>query len=308
MTVTSDPALRCSAWTRAQSVDPTGSAGEYRGFVLLEVPLPWPHDIGEIPEMAAVAAAVAGGDLRLQALVPADPSQPRRVVVHRPEAGAQEGWFSRYQRVEADAGPDPAATVAYLLQSRSPEGAPGADRWDLLVCTHGRRDVCCGSQGTELAGELSVPGRLAPGVRLWRTSHTGGHRFAPTFLLLPQGTMWAYADAPLVDQVLERSVPFAEVAGRYRGCAGLGPAPVQALERAVLERTGWDLLDASRRGFPTGETAADGSGRYRLEAAWAAWEATIGPGRTLPVPECMHPLSDARKTSTEWVVSDLQEL
>ena len=51
-------------------------------------------------------------------------------------------------------------------------------------------DRCCGSLGTALAQELLAdPLQLGDDVRVWRTSHTGGHRFAPTALVLPQGTV-----------------------------------------------------------------------------------------------------------------------
>lgn len=303
MTVTSAPALRCSAWTRSQSVDPVGSAGWYRGFVLVEVPLPWPRDISEVPALRPLTTALDGQGLRVQALVPTDTDRPGRLVVHAPgDPDRTAGWFSGYRRTQADVGPDPAATVGELLRADPPSGG-GDPVQDLLVCTHGRRDVCCGSQGTELVSDLSSSGRLPTGVGLRRTSHTGGHRFAPTFLLLPQGTMWAYADLEFVEQVLHRSVPFNEVAPRYRGCAGIGPAPVQALERAVLAEVGWDLLDRRRRGYATGE---DGGTRFRLEADGGCWEATVRAGRRVPVPECMRPLSEARKTATEWGVSDLR--
>ena len=52
---------------------------------------------------------------------------------------------------------------------------------DILVCTHGARDACCGKFGygfyVEMRGLAAVRG---DGVRVWRTSHLGGHRFAPT--------------------------------------------------------------------------------------------------------------------------------
>lgn len=297
MTVTTAPPLRCSAWTRSQSVDPVGSAGHYRGFVLVETPLPWPRDIGEIAALQPVAALAQGRGFRLQALVPAAADAPRRVVVHA--ATGPDGWFGGYRRIEAPAGPDLVATVEELIGSAA---AAPAGPGDLLVCTHGRRDVCCGAQGTELARDLIDFGRLGDGVSVRRTSHTGGHRFAPTFLLLPQGTMWAYADLEMVSRVVRRSVPFADVAAHYRGCAGVGPAPIQALERAVLAEVGWDLLDRPRRGF-----ASDaGADRFRLETGGGSWEATVRPGRTVAVPECMKPLAEARKSEREWVVSDLR--
>ncbi len=309
MTVTTDSAVRCSTWTREQSVDPVGTAGSYRGYVLIELPLPWPRDIGQVDEVEAAAALTAGLGYRIQALVPRAGSTERRLILHTATPSDEGAGFDRYTRIEAAAGDDPAATLAAMLQQTAvpvPDGA-GGQPVDLLVCTHGRRDVCCGSLGTELALEVAERAASRPGVSLWRTSHTGGHRFAPTFLVLPQGSAWAYADHQLIDAVLDRSVPFRDVADRYRGCAGLGPAPVQALEREVLRQVGWELMDQPRRGFATGEAAAHGA-LYRLEARGGAWEAVVGHGRTVAVPDCMRPLSEARKTETEWTVSDLRSL
>jgi hypothetical protein len=53
----------------------------------------------------------------------------------------------------------------------------------LLVCANGRRDLCCALRGRPIALELEA---LRPG-RVWECTHTGGHRFAPTGVLLPQG-------------------------------------------------------------------------------------------------------------------------
>ena len=90
---------------------------------------------------------------------------------------------------------------------------------DLLICTHGKRDVCCGQSGTALYAELcsrldqgaapdAAQGAVQDGViskyRLWRTSHTGGHRFAPTALTFPDGYAWAYLDAPASEHILQR--------------------------------------------------------------------------------------------------------
>ena len=53
----------------------------------------------------------------------------------------------------------------------------------LLVCTNGRRDVCCAVRGRPV---LSAACAAAPG-RAWEVSHIGGHRFAPTAIHLPSG-------------------------------------------------------------------------------------------------------------------------
>ena len=321
-----DESVRCSAWARSVSLSPVGTAGSYAGYVLVEVPLPWPRDVSEMPFLGPVAAWAASVGYRVQALVPR-PERGRRLVVHAApvdDAASASQWFSGYVRrsvaVDGATAEDLAALAEALAASAASE--PDGHR-DVLVCTHGRRDTCCGSAGTALALELTsgggfdgpdgdaaaVSGPAGHSIVVHRTSHTGGHRFAPTFLVLPEATAWAFADPDLVRSVVDRTVDFGSVADHYRGCAGLGGPRVQALEREVLRRVGWDLLDRPRRGVAVG---AD-SPVVRLEVRGRdgpidTWEADVVPGRTLPVPECMKPLSEARKTETEWVVQGLRRL
>jgi hypothetical protein len=302
MTTVTSEGVRCSDWARAEGLDPVGSAGCYRGFLLVEWPLPWPRDLSEIEGLRGVAVLAREAGFRLQGLIPTGGA--RRVIAY--VDSRSDGFFAGFARLEAPAGDDLAATVASLLDQRvSPSGPPGGR--DLLVCTHGRRDVCCGSLGTRLSVRLDdVP--LPADVRRWRTSHTGGHRFAPTFIVLPEATMWAYGDSDLVQRVLGRQGDAALVADRYRGCAGLPSPAVQALEREVLRRIGWGLLDRPRRGVEL-----DG-GRLRLEVggdggpAAEAWEADVGPGRLLPVPDCGRPIGEAKKSEHEWVVSSVRQV
>lgn len=291
-------AVRCSAWARAESLTPIGTVGSYGAYVLVETPLPWPRDVGAATDLAGLDLPAGW---RLQALVPSvlgAPAEARQVIVYRRPAGDD---FSGYVRASAPRG----MSLADALATASAADPDPSAITDVLVCTHGRRDVCCGSLGTNLAIQLAAL-EPRPGVGVRRTSHTGGHRFAPTFIVLPQGTAWAFADVTLVDKVLDRSVPFAEVAGHYRGCAGLSGPEVQAVEREALVEVGWQLLDRPRKGYLTGERSAGGQAVVRLEAGADRWEAVVGPGRTLPVPDCMHPLSEAKKTETELVVSGLR--
>lgn len=53
----------------------------------------------------------------------------------------------------------------------------------LLVCTNGKRDTCCARLGRPVAEAAAA----AYPDRVWEVSHTGGHRFAPTGVLLPSG-------------------------------------------------------------------------------------------------------------------------
>jgi len=53
----------------------------------------------------------------------------------------------------------------------------------LLVCANAKRDLCCALRGRPIALDLE---RLRPG-QVWECTHTGGHRFAPTGVVLPTG-------------------------------------------------------------------------------------------------------------------------
>ncbi len=329
---------KCSTWARDRKVDPIGTAGNYAGFLLMEWPLPWPSDVKDIVAMDPVREELAVANVRLQLLVPGSPApsrQTRLSLYWRPtqalEPGGQdEGWFAGYQMSEAsaqlngagaqlgDAAAAPAELVPVvrhlLAQARhngpSPRPLLAPDR--VLICTHGSRDTCCGSLGMDLVkamNDLSVAdGSTSPAGRAvrCRTSHTGGHRFAPTAIILPQGTVWAFLDAPTLERILERSGPVDTLVSRYRGCAGLGTKRVQVLERALFAEVGWEWLDYRRRGWDLPDDgvvleaiAPDGTTR--------AWRASVRPGRVLPVPVCRQSLAGATKFEPELRLSDLRE-
>lgn len=61
----------------------------------------------------------------------------------------------------------------------------------VLVCTNGKRDVCCAVRGRPVALQAAAQ---RPDL-VWECSHTGGHRFAPTGVVLPFGHTVAGLDA-----------------------------------------------------------------------------------------------------------------
>jgi hypothetical protein len=303
-------ARRCSAWAQGVDLSPIGTCGSYRGYLLIERPLPWQKDIGEAPALSGLAGRLSSLGIRLQALVPTSPGDDPvggRLILHAPTTKAD--GFAGYRRFDTtavdSAGDSLEASLDRLLACAEDGQNLDAPQTDLLVCTHGSRDGCCGTLGTDLALRLAALPAL-PGIRHWRTSHTGGHRFAPTFLLLPQGTSWGFADVRLARRVVHRSVPFAEVAGHYRGCPGLPGPHIQVLERAVLSMVGWELLDECRGGGLTGELTRDGGKVARLQAGSRSWEGVVRPSRTIPIPDCRKTSAEATKTTTEWTVSDVR--
>jgi hypothetical protein len=294
--------LRCSDWSRAASLSPIGTSGSYAGYLLVEIPLPWPRDAGDTAEGAALGPLIGPLRHRLQAIVPAEPTadpRERRVILHARRPG--ETGFSGYRRFSSRVGNSLTDTVAALIAAAACD-APSeleSPAVDVLVCTHGTRDSCCGRRGTNLAVELAASGRLA-GENLWRTSHLGGHRFAPTFMVLPQGTVWGFADVDLVTRVVHRAGDLADAAGQYRGCPGLDSPQVQALEAEVLRRVGWSLLDRQRTGSFDGMNAQL---TWQEGGLTVSWTGEVRPGRTIPAPGCMEPLSASGKSETEWAVT-----
>jgi hypothetical protein len=289
--------VRCAEWARTEQVDPVGTAASAAGWLLVDWPLPWPRAVEDVRALAGVGARLAGTGVRLQLVVPdAGPSE-RRVVLYRRRG--TDGWFEGCERRVIRAAPDDVVEAALaMLADEAGEPEQGVD---VLVCAHGARDRCCGSLGTSLAVKPIT------GVHVRRTSHLGGHRFAPTGMVLPDATTWAFLDPDAVARIVTRSGPLDDLLPRYRGCAALAPRAAQALDRAGFGEIGWTWLDHARRAVDIGP------GTVRLEARTPSggivmWDATVTAGRTLPVPECGREIGEARKSETEVVIGAMRRL
>ena len=285
---------RCAEWARGVGVDPGGTAPTADVFVLVEHPLPWPHDIADDPLLAEVAAAARdagdGRRVRLQAIAVEGSAPTRRVIVF----SATGSPFTGYGRLEASAPADELVALVTRLVAAEPP-APDAGVTDVLVCTHGARDTCCGALGTRLWKDAADGS-----VRVWRTSHTGGHRFAPTAVTFPDGNYWAFLDADLLGGIVGRTLDPATAARHLRGCAAFSPA-VQVADRAGLEARGWAWLDSGR-------FAEERSGsRVELcfetpEGDRGGFDVCLGDGRCLPVPECGKDPTTAAKSQVELTI------
>lgn len=284
--------LRCAPWTLDQGVDPIGSAVRIDRLVTFEVPLPWPADIGEL-EWVADLELPAG--TRLQATVAEVARTDGTVLVNRwVRTGATftgTDWL-------VPAGDVPDALTA-LATGNEPD-APGTDAPpEVLVCGHGARDRCCGGSGTR----LTVEARAAiADVRVRRTSHLGGHRFAPTALTLPDGRMWAYLDAQVLVGILDRSLHPHDARDHYRGHVGLD-GWAQVVEGARLSELGWVAFDVDDL---DADTATD---EGHAAEVTLRWDGPDGPGtrtekvtvrRRYPVLQCGLPPEAAKKDAPEY--------
>jgi hypothetical protein len=249
-----------------KGLDPAGSAGDFEDAVIVEVPLPWKlniyHEAGALPQKVIDLLGVwleryyAGqGYPRRPLMIAPDPvySKPgyRRVMYYN----RQSGLFPRFTKTEYLV-PETqmGALVWALFEARNQ--LPYFDQFrdlahdaarDLLVCTHGTVDAACAKFGYPLYNNLRR-NHADDQLRVWRVSHFGGHVFAPTMMDMPTGHYWAYVGDKQAEQIAHYSGDVRDLYGHYRGWAGLGEGFLQAAERELWMRYGWDWLGYAKTG------------------------------------------------------------
>ncbi len=298
------PRVRCAAFHEALEVDPGGSAAHNDAFLCVEVPLPWERDIGLHEPFASAPTDAGPLSWRPLGLVPADPrSMQRRVLAYAPDpAEVAHGGVGRLTRREWSVPvEDLAALCAAVLEGDDATLAhfdPAAvhhdrDVVDVLVCTHGRRDTCCGGPGTTLFEALAARDRSTGEltVRTWRTSHLGGHRFAPTMVSFPDAYAWAHLDVGTALRIALRDGDAADVAPRSRGRSTVPGGPRQVAEREGLVRHGWRWLDALVRTEVTGFDRAAVRTTVSVSATWRdgtadAFDVDVELSDHVPQPTC----------------------
>jgi len=270
----------CSVVSKANGEDPIGSAGTHDYWLLTELALPWSEatwqqDPAIAPIISMLREAILHRGLKLRPLAIAPDraySQPghRRVLFYR--RPAQQ--FAHYDKHEYLIPTDQLAALIQALIEPSSDLAPFTPyrqatqpSRDLLVCTHGNVDVACSRFGYPIYRQLRqkyAGARDSEGVthpptvplRVWRCSHFGGHRFAPTLIDLPQGQYWGHLEPDLLAPLVQRQGALLPLRRCYRGWAGLSPL-AQIVEREVWMQQGWDWLTYAKAGHVKRQDAAD---------------------------------------------------
>jgi hypothetical protein len=124
----------------------------------------------------------------------------------------------------------------------------------LLVCTNGRRDRCCGHIGGRVARRLAD---TDDADFILRSTHLGGHRFAPTALLLPWGALHGRLSADDALQLLAAARVGRGIATTLRGYSTL-PPPAQVAEahaRLITRYLGLPACDVRLTLDASGERA-----------------------------------------------------
>lgn len=244
----------CSvAWDTPAGLPAHGTAPAATFHLALEQPGPWGVRAFTQSRLdprvgAALEAACAGSGGRAvlfrsvghHAAPHGVPPRPHRVLV---SGCAEDGpWLL------AGVVTDPSELLGWPF-STFPEGGPDAVRAAvpalapsasaaLLVCTNGKRDTCCALRGRPIAAELAA--RRPADV--WEVSHLGGHRFAPTALVLPTGQLLGRLTPDLAEAALRAAddgliAPETLVEGVFRGRSCLTP-PEQVADAVVRRVTG----------------------------------------------------------------------
>ncbi|MCG8368783.1 MAG: sucrase ferredoxin [Pseudanabaenales cyanobacterium] len=240
----------CADQARQRGEDCLGTAPTPSTYVCVECPSPWASQQFESKATPDnLRCWMAEQDFQRQQtkflLISSHPSQQ--------QSGARILFFEKpsgparcYQRRETWVA-DPAQIVNQLQRYFSGEKVGidtthSRDR-DILICTHGAYDRCCGRYGYPLYRRLlkwaSQP-KLSH-VRLWQASHIGGHRFAPTLVDFPEGRYYGGISLAQSQQLLLRQGPIQDLLVAYRGW-GLLPRPLQVAEAAFFRQYGWDWL------------------------------------------------------------------
>ena len=305
-----DEVIRCADYSRSIAVDPGGTAIRADRIVVVATPLPWPKPALAHSLLADLRAVLASSPtpIRLLAAVPtAHPSAGDGIevtVYDRIDGSAAERRY-RVANTEqlVDLGRAVMAAEARTLERRL-VGSDDPARPTVLICTQGSHDVCCGSEGSRLAGRLET----VPGLIVHRVSHTGGHRFAPTAMTLPDGRMWADLDVDRVATILaadkDRAGDLDELVPRCRGWWGAETGPAQVAERAVFAEQGW-AFNHEQRHVAVGE-AVEGTIQCTVTTPSVQWLVEVAEGRAIPAIACRQPGGLPAKPGVEYEVVSLR--
>lgn len=246
------PTFRCSDAARERHDPLLGTAPPQRRFLLVEQGTAWAYD--------GFPSAPLPEDLRAEVMERAAAVGARIMLIRRPgrqaspvcaprawcvvDTGAPAGhrvtWGTWAYPAELLGAVDRLEQLARWsveatdeLADGGPGASGGADDPLILVCTHGKKDVCCAVRGRPVALDLAARWP----EETWECSHTGGDRFAANVVLLPDGAIYGGLDVATAADVVRDHREGRPDTAYLRGLAG-HPRPVQAALVAVHGQLG----------------------------------------------------------------------
>ena len=258
-----------------------GMTPNSKHYVLIECPTPWPHQATEakpIPDNLRVLI----NELRDQSvrfLFIYNPAlkhqQQTRIILLSCPATRTQGYY-KYETIVSKLTQVASLVRSYLTDGIPPDLEDSSAIRDILVCTHGSHDKCCAAYGKPFYQQACQITASLPHVRVWQSSHFGGHRFAPTAIDFPQGRFYGFLNQHWFQSILQRSGDIGCLNQIYRGW-GILPRPVQVLEKELALVHGWNWFDYQVAGHIL-ETKAEGN-QQTVELTYETPEGTVGSYR-----------------------------
>ncbi len=241
----------CSALTRQTGTALYGSAPRYDVWFMVEQPTLW----------GAKAADEVAAFKLLEARVPAG-LLARRLLIRRPHMANETTnfWAAGVPAARAytlyiahTTARDPAL---YAFTLNTPDDIADIDVAAILrrdpafdgqrqteplfaICVNAQRDPCCGTHGTPILDRLDSRGD----VNAWGCTHIGGHRFAPTGIVFPEGVCYGHVESDELNLIVAAAARGAIYARKLRGRVCYDE-PTQAAEHYLRAALDLDALDA----------------------------------------------------------------
>jgi hypothetical protein len=242
----------CADAAKCVPEDIIGSGTNYQTYVLIECCLPWESEAFNSPQVPQnlrdLVKEVEHSKQKIRFLLINSEatkfSNRRKILIYDTK---NQDVFGGYEKHEFNVNniEEVAGTVKSYLAGEVPdcevENNPSRD---ILVCTHGSHDRCCARYGNPFYGQAkAVVSELElSDVRVWKSSHFGGHRMAPTAIDLPDGRYYGNLDRTSFKSILTRTGDIECLNNVYRGL-GILPNAIQVLEREFIMRYGWDWFN-----------------------------------------------------------------
>ena len=246
----------CADACRQADEDIIGSGTNHSIYVLIECPYPWEYnafDSRYLPEnLKNLIAEVQQYKLSIRFLLIAQnhnqKQNNKKVLIYEKD---QAKFLNGYQKYEFDVeNPEYIAPVIkkYLegesLDTNTNITMRKSQSRDILVCTHGSHDKCCAKYGNPfyVQGKATIQELGLKDTQIWKASHFGGHRFAPTIIDFPDGRYYGLLTQESFKSILMKTGSVKIFNHVYRGW-GILPTCIQALERELIFRHNWEWFN-----------------------------------------------------------------
>ncbi|MDM9379466.1 sucrase ferredoxin [Chlorogloeopsis sp. ULAP01] len=310
----------CSLVSKANKEDPIGTAETCDYWLIIEIPQPWPQAFYEEhpkiqPLLGLFYEVFEQYEIKLRPMVIAPDREysqlgfTRILYYYRPAK-----LFSQFEKQEFVV-PDEQVTalVTAILQQlmQQPNDLSKFQQYEqqtshireLMVCTHAQVDLACGRFGSPLYRRLRK--EYAPvsngKLRVWQTTHFGGHQFAPTLADLPQGCFWGHFEPEALDLLVNRNDSPFGLRQFYRGWSGLSKFE-QIAEREIWMQLGWNWLDY----WKAGQVLVEDADWAEVRINYVAPDGSLSGGYQARVEVCGQVMS-ALSSATEMQLTAVKQ-